>query len=233
MVSGPTNLRLYGEPLWYSPYVFSSFVALTEKGLPFEVEEVSLIDGQQRAPGYGAASVTEKVPTLEHGDFRLAESSAIAEYLEEVFAPPAYPRLFPADLLQRARARQLMAWLRSDLDALRQERSTITMFFRLQVPPLSPAGERAAQKLLRVAERLIPRDAGPLFGSWCLADSEFSFLLHRLVLNDYPLPERVKAYAEAQWRRPSVRGYIEHARPQRVPETYWAYVGMKRLEPLI
>ena len=60
----------------------------------------------------------------------LAESSAIAEYLEEVLPAPAHARLLPADVKNRARARQVMAWLRSDLGALRDERATVTMFFR-------------------------------------------------------------------------------------------------------
>src|SRR5215470_2779257 len=109
------RLVLHGEPLWISPYVCSSFVALREKGVPFEVVEVATFHGVHRRPEYRDRSVTAKVPALSHGEFWLAESSAIAEYLEEVFPSPAYPRLFPEDRHARARARQLMAWLRSDL----------------------------------------------------------------------------------------------------------------------
>jgi hypothetical protein len=34
------GLTLYAETLWISPYVFSSFVALREKRLAFDVTEV-------------------------------------------------------------------------------------------------------------------------------------------------------------------------------------------------
>src|SRR5262249_8217169 len=107
-------LVLHAETMWASPYGFSSWVALQEKGLPFTVREAPLVDLETRARAYQDRTVTAKVPALEHGPFCVAESSAIAEYLEDVFPPPAHPRLLPADAHDRARARQLMAWFRSD-----------------------------------------------------------------------------------------------------------------------
>src|SRR5207249_4664662 len=137
-------LVLHAETLWISPYVFSAWVALREKALPFAVREVSLVDLANRTPAYQDRNLIAKVPALEHGELCIAESSAIAEYLEDVFPPPAYPRLLPADVRERARARQLMAWLRSDLGALRDERPTATMFYDRATRPLSAAGEAAA-----------------------------------------------------------------------------------------
>jgi glutathione S-transferase len=225
------RFTLYGETLWGSPYVFSSYVALTEKGVPFDVVEVKLAEEcAQSAPAYRKASITARVPSLDHDGFRLAESSAIAEYLEEILPPPAYLRLFPEDARARARARQIMAWLRSDLGALRDERSTVTMFYRFRLKPLSQAAARDAEKLLRVAEQLIPASGGPLFGDWALVDSELAFMLHRLILTGEDLPPRIRAWAEEQWRRPSVREFIEHPRPP-VPDTYWAFSGTPRPEP--
>src|SRR5262245_53593729 len=98
---------LYGETLWISPYVFSSFVALQEKGTPVEVVEVELAEGACLQPSYQRTSLTARVPAFEHQGFSLAESSAIAEYLDEVFAPPSYPRLLPENIEARARARQI------------------------------------------------------------------------------------------------------------------------------
>jgi len=164
---------------------------------------------------------------MAHGGFRLAESSAIAEYLEEILPPPA-ARLLPAAPRDRARARQIMAWLRSDLAALRDDRSTITMFYRFQLQPLSGQAQRDAERLLRVAEQLIPTDGGPLFGEWSLVDSELAFMLHRLICSGDPVPDRVAAYARAQWTRPSVREFVQHARPATVPPSYWEFSGTPR-----
>jgi len=216
---------LFGENLWISPYVFSTFVALREKSVPFAVVEVGLAAGDHLKPAYSDASLTARVPSLDHDGFRLSESSAIAEYLDEVFPAPLYTPLFPADRQARARARQIMVWLRSDLGGLRAERPTVAMFYRFHVPELSPAAARDAQKLIRVADQLVPRDSGPVFGSWCLADSELAFALHRLLLNGDAVPDRIRAYAESQWSRPSVREFAEHGRPAVVPDSYWAFSG--------
>jgi glutathione S-transferase len=229
-VTDTAGYRLYGETLWISPYVFSSFVALQEKKVPFDVVEVALAEGAHLEPAYRDSSLTARVPAIEHAGFHLAESSAIAEYLDEALPAPAYVRLLPEGIRERARARQLMAWLRSDLGALREERSTVTMFYRFRLGALSGAAERDAQKLIRVAEQTIPADSGPLFGTWSLVDSELAFMLHRLLLNGEPVPARVRAYAESQWRRPSVRAFVEHPRPAAVPDSYWTFSGTPRPE---
>jgi len=226
------ELFLYAETLYISPYVFSSYVALREKGVAFDVVEVPLISGAHLQPDYASASVTGRVPALQHGGFRLAESSAIAEYLEELFPPPEYARLLPESVRDRARARQLMAWLRSDLGALRDERSTVTMFYRFRLNGLSSQAKKDTDRLVRVAEQLIPAGKGPLFGEWALIDAELAFMLHRLILNGESLPERIAAYARAQWARPSVREFVEHARPRTVPDPYWAFSGTPRPEPV-
>jgi glutathione S-transferase len=222
---------LYGENLWISPYVFSTFVALREKGIPFGLAELSLADGEHLEAPLRDRSLTARVPSLEHEGFHLAESSAIAEYLDEAFPPPAAPALLPADRRQRARARQLMAWMRSDVGALRDERSTVTMFYRFKLQPLSLAAGRDAAKLVRVAEQLIPDNGGPLFGAWCLADSELAFMLHRLILNGDEVPAGVRAYAEREWSRPSVQEFVRHPRPATVPASYWALSGTPQPEP--
>jgi len=221
------NVRctLYGEPLWISPYVFSTFVALREKNAAFDVVEVSLADGAHLQPEYRDASLTARVPCIDYDGFRLAESSAIAEYLDEVLPAPGYQRVLPGDVRDRARARQLMAWMRSDLGALREERSTVTMFYRFRLAPLSAAAQRDADKLIRVAEHTIPAEGGALFGKWSLVDSELAFMLHRLILNGDEVPARVRAYAESQWQRPSAHAYVDHPRPQAVPESYWSFSG--------
>lgn len=212
MTEPSAPLILHGDRAWISPYMFSTFVALREKGLDFEVRRIDLDDGEHNRPPYRDLSLTARVPALTHGDFWVTESNAIVEYLDEAFAAPAFPRLLPAEPRDRARARQLMAWLRSDLDSLRAERSTATMFFEPTRTPLSEAGQRAADKLLRIAEALTGDGREHLFGSWSAADSDLAFMLHRLILNDHAVPPAVLAYAERQWQRPSARAFVERPR---------------------
>ncbi len=206
------ELELFVDGFWISPYALSAFVALTEKQLPFVATEVRLDAGDQRVPAFVASSLTGRVPVLRHDDFCLSESQAIGEYLAETFPYPNHPRLFPADFKERGRARQLMAWIRSDLMPIREERATHTMFYARATAPLSTAGQAAATRLLRVAEQLVGDGRKTLFENWCLADADLGFFLMRLVLNGDPVPEGVRAYAEAQWLRPSVRAFCEHTR---------------------
>lgn len=212
------DLRLSVDAYWTSPYAFSAFVALKEKGLPFDVDEVALHQGEHRRPAALAASLTGRVPVLRHQDWVLTESSAIDEYLEDVFPHPGHPRLFPQDARQRARARQLMAWVRSDLVPIRNERPTTGLFYEgMEVEPLSPAAQAAAARLLAVAEALVPEGRPTLFADFCIADADFALMLQRLLWTGHPAADKLQAYVDAQWKRPSVRAWLQQKRPPYVP----------------
>lgn len=206
----PTKLLLYVDTQFASPYAMSAFVALHEKRLPFEITTIDLSANANHGPRYVVTSLTRRVPTLVHDDFSLSESSAIAEYLNEVF--PGAP-LYPVEPRARARARQVQAWLRSDLMPIRQERSTEVVFYGTTKPHLSAEARAAADKLFFAAESLLPADAENLFGEWCIADVDLALMLNRLVLNGDAVPERLANYARQQWLRPSVQLWVKQRRP--------------------
>src|ERR1044071_1665575 len=91
------RLMLHGNDTWSSPYVLSCFVALTEKQLPFDMQQVALSERAQRSPAYVQTSFTARVPALVDGDFSLSESSAIIEYLEDKWRGPGHPPPPPPD----------------------------------------------------------------------------------------------------------------------------------------
>ncbi len=209
----PQNpLTLFVDHQFTSPYAMSAYVTLREKGIPFATERLDLGAQQHRQTAYRQESLTARVPTLVHQGFALSESSAISEYLEEVFAPPTYTAVYPQDLHSRARARQVQAWLRSDLLPIRNERGTDTVFMKPKTTPLSAAAVEAAKKLFWVAEQLLPAQASHLFGSWCIADTDLALMLNRLVMNGDTVPERLKTYATEQWQRPSVQHWVQQQR---------------------
>jgi glutathione S-transferase len=211
-------LTLNVDAFWTSPYAFSAFVALKEKGLAFDVVPVALHEGEHRRPEALATSLTGRVPVLRHQGFSLSESSAIDEYLEDTFPSPAYPRLFPADVRERARARQLMAWVRSDLMPIRQERPTTGLFYEgMDVAPLSSAAEAAARHLMAVAGALITQGLTTLFAAFCIADADLALMLQRLLWNGYAAEDKLEAYVDAVWARPSVRAWLEQKRPPYIP----------------
>lgn len=203
------ELTLYVDAQYFSPYAMSVFVALREKGLSWRMQTVDLAAGANHEAGFARLSVTRRVPTLMHGDFLLTESSAITEYLDETFDGTA---LYPREAHAKARARQVQAWLRSDLMALRAERSTEVVFDRPTRLPLSDAGYAAANKLMTVADELLAPGAAHLFDTWCLADLDLALMLNRLVLNDDVVPPRLVEYARRQWTRPSVREWLALSR---------------------
>lgn len=202
------TLQLYVDQRFLSPYAMSAFVVLHEKGLPFACHGVDLDAGDNLLPDYASASLTARVPLLVDGDFRLSESSAIAEYLEARYPAPAYAAVYPQDEQQRVRARQVQAWLRSDLLPLREQRNTEVVFLRPVSTPLDEAGQRAAAKLIRVAEACLADGAANLFGEWCIADTDLAVMLLRLVNNGDTVPDRLADYARRQWQRPSVQAWL-------------------------
>ena len=212
------ELSLSVDAFWTSPYAFSAFVALKEKGLSFDVEPVALHLGEHRRPEALAQSLTGRVPVLRHRGWTLSESSAIDEYLEDAFPSPCHPRLFPEDVRERARARQLMAWVRSDLVPVRQERPTTGLFYEgMAVAPLSSAAQAAAERLLAVTEALIFPGRTTLFGAFCIADVDVALMLQRLLWHGYPAEDKLQAYVDAQWARPSVRAWLQQKRPPYIP----------------
>jgi len=199
-------LTLFVDAQYASPYAMSAYVALSVKQRAFDVRTIDLSAAAHLAPQFAGLSVTRRVPTLVHGDFALSESSAIAEYVDEVF--PGAP-LYPVDPRAKARARQVQAWLRSDLMPIRMERSTEVVFYGAPAPALSPVAEAAAGKLFAAAQALLPAGQAHLCGDWSIADVDLALMLNRLVLNGDDVPEHLADYARHQWQRPSAQRWVQ------------------------
>ena len=202
------EFKLYIDTRFLSPYAMSAFVALTEKGVPFKLEKIDLAAQEHLGEDYARLSATRRIPTLSHGSFNLSESSAIAEYLEDILPPPAHLALYPQAPWDRATARQIQAWLRSDLMPIREERNTEVVFLEPAREPLSPAAASAARTLFDAAGEWLKPQAVNLFGDWCIADTDLALMINRLVRNGDHVPERLIEYAEHQWQRPSVQTWV-------------------------
>jgi glutathione S-transferase len=207
--------------MWTSPYVLTCFVALRVKRLDFTIVPVHLHEKAQLAPEFAELSVTSRVPVYVEGAFAISESSAIVEYLEDAYPAPRYAPVLPADAKARARARQVMAWIRSDLLPIREERSSEYVFYPhaelKPFAPLSPAGMRAAEKLVGAANALVPHDGGPLFGAWSVADTDLAMMLQRLHRTGYALPDKLVTFAEREWKNPAIVEFCDHERPAYQP----------------
>jgi glutathione S-transferase len=88
---------LYGSSL--SPFVRKVLAFAGEKGIELELKPTGHAPGQP-GPEFLAASPLRKMPALVDGDFRLADSSAIIQYLE---ALQPEPNLIPTEPKARGR----------------------------------------------------------------------------------------------------------------------------------
>jgi glutathione S-transferase len=203
-------MLLYIDANIASPYALAAFVGLLEKGLSFDIETLDLAARANQGADFCKTSITRRIPTLIHDDFALSESSAICEYLDEVF--PGTP-LYPANPRDRARARQIQAWLRSDLMPIRDERPTFVVFCGATRPALSAQAREAADTLFSAALTLLDGRTDNLFGDWSIADVDLAMMLQRLIVLGDPVPKRLIDYATQQWSRPTLQQWVRRARP--------------------
>jgi glutathione S-transferase len=213
-----TSLVLYVDAHWCSPWTGIVHVGLREKQLTFSTAVAMVRPGVGAVDAMHDRTITGTAPVLQAGPHWLAESQAIIEYLEEAFPPPAWPRLLPADLVARARARQLMGWNRFSHDAFRRERPMERLIYRTTdaLPPLSPAARHSVSEILRVANRFTLSATSFLFSTFTIADVDFALTLWRLTL-DAALPPHLAGYVDTVLSRPAVREFLDHPRPPFLP----------------
>lgn len=213
MLAAP--LTLYLEGYFTNVWDASCLVALTEKRLEFTTARALLRDGQGVPPGLRDQAAIGRIPALQHGDVWLTESLAIVEYLEDVFPPPDHPRILPAEPRARARARQVMAWLRSDLRALRDERPwQLVVYPSTPLQPMSRAASREADELVALVDWL---DGRGELAEWNVSHADLAFAMMRLAHAGHAISPAARRLLDRNLERPSVRGYVEHARPPYPP----------------
>ena len=207
------SLTLYLDGYFVNQWDATCLVALEEKQLAYSCARALLRDGRDIPAALTGHTNIARVPAFQHGDVWLTESSAIVEYLDECF--PERARLLPADVYRRAKARQCMAFLRSDLFALRTERSWwMCVYPAGELAPLSRDAERDARELVDLVVAL--HAAGEL-AEWNIAHADLALTLLRLARTGYALPAPAQQFLDANVMRPSVRAYVEHARPPHPP----------------
>ena len=157
-------MKVFGFPL--SPFVRKVHVVAAEKGIAVEAVPAN---PNAPSPEFAAASPFRKIPALQDGDFTLADSSAIAAYLDAVQPSPA---LTPGD----ARARGKAVWFDEYADTILAAASGKVVFNRFVGPKVlgmagdeeaAAQGERDLAPVLDYLESVAPADG------W-LAGSEFS-----------------------------------------------------------
>jgi glutathione S-transferase len=203
---------LYGSSL--SPFVRKVLAVANEKGVELELRPSGL---QDKDPDFLEASPFRKMPALRDGDYVLADSSAIAHYLEARFPEPA---LIPSEPKLRGKT----IWFDEFADTILVACGA-KIFFNLIVAPRflgMPGDPEAAQQaelndlppILDYLERTVPDEGRYLVGDGLtLADlaiaSPFANLRHtgtRVCPDRYP---RTVAYVDRILARPSFAPWVE------------------------
>ncbi len=186
----------------------SAFVALKEKQLSFELVTLDLkVAGELSERVIAIFRSPARSPHSVHQDFALSESSAIAEYLEEL--APGHNRLLPLGPPAACPRPSTQAWLRSDLLVIRKERPADLVYFGKKDTrcPTMPGRRRAVCSSSPID--LLEEGAEHLFGDWSIADTDLAIMLNRLVANGDQVPSRLAAYVRRQWDRDSVRAWMD------------------------
>lgn len=169
---------------------------------------------EKRIPLYGPAAKGEilkhspsgKVPCLVDGSLAIWDSLAILEYLAE-----RHPRLWPADVAERAQARSISAEMHSGFANLRNH---MGMNVRKRYPGRGRTPE-VLEEIKRI-DALWSQAKGPfLFGAFGAADAMYAPVVLRF--RTYEVRVSNREYAEAMLALPAMREWIEAA--EREPET--------------
>jgi glutathione S-transferase len=143
-------MKIYGFPL--SPFVRKVLVVTQEKGLEAEIVPVN---PAQPTEEFRAASPYCKIPAFEDDGFRLADSTAIAVYLDAKYPQPA---LLPADPRARGRA----VWFDEVADTVVMAAGGPMVFNRFVKPRFF--GQDCDEEAARAAEEAVAGRLGYLEG---------------------------------------------------------------------
>eukprot|EP01116_Phalansterium_solitarium_P022562 TRINITY_DN7497_c0_g2_i1.p1 TRINITY_DN7497_c0_g2~~TRINITY_DN7497_c0_g2_i1.p1 ORF type:complete len:261 (-),score=69.54 TRINITY_DN7497_c0_g2_i1:421-1203(-) len=155
-----------------SPYVRKVLACLHLKNVAYRIDPIVPALGNAE---FETISPLRRVPVLLHGDAVISDSTAICEYIDEVF--PGAP-LLPSTAVERARARELEEFADSNIGQVMMKQ----LFALGVLPPgvLRPMNPAEKAILTRTVEKDIPRllnqleaqlpEDGFLFGTPGLAD---------------------------------------------------------------
>jgi maleylpyruvate isomerase len=194
-------------------------IALNLKGIEHELVPVHLLrdGGEQRRPEFAPKNPLGQVPVLEvesdSGVWRLTQSMAILEYLEE--RHPA-PRLLPETPEGRARVRQLSEIVNSGIQPFQNLKPTQAL--RQHGVDPEPLVRQVISDGLQVLETLAAPSAGrflfgdtPSFADLCLVPQLYAARRLGVKVAAFPLLCRVEGECEAMPE-------FQRARPEAQPD---------------
>lgn len=209
--------------LRYSSWSMRPWLTLTHAGAAFRTRTVELesYETTTLAERRELGSVSGLFPILRVDGQPIHESLAICEYAAEAFPDAG---LWPAPLLERARARAICSEMATGFPAMRGEMSC-HLFAR--APAFEPSAKARANidRVFEIWTESLERSGGPfLFGSVSIADFFYFPVLTRFRTYDIELPTGVGAYARSLEALPAVEALISKARTEPPNAVYDDYI---------
>ncbi|QBR00937.1 maleylacetoacetate isomerase [Paraburkholderia pallida] len=194
-------------------------IALGLKGLAYDTLPVNIRVGEHRAADYVAnVNLSATVPALVDGDFKLGQSLAILDYLDQRYPEP---RLIPLETHSRARVLELALLISCDIHPVNNLRMLRYLETELKVTPQQKAAwyRHWVEEGMAGVERMLARSAT---GPWCfgaqptLAD----VCLVPQIANALRMDCDLSAYARslAVYEHASQHPAFVAAQPQRQPD---------------
>lgn len=193
-----------------SSWSLRPWLLMKQAGIAFEEKSVRL-DQPGTHEAISALSPSGLIPCLTHGETRIWDSLAIAEYLAEQFPERT---LWPVDRQARAHARSISAEMHSGFAELRKVWPM--NFTRTGMRHLCPLGVR--RDIARIADiwtaaRGAYGSGGPyLFGAFTIADAMYAPVVSRfMTYGPVELPSAAQSYADTIFNLPAMREWGEGA----------------------
>jgi len=191
----------------YSSWSLRGWLMAKLSGIDFEEVAVDPEDPSVRAELL-LLSPSILVPCLTYDDFKIWDTLAIGEFLNEL-APQA--ELLPRDQMARARCRSICGEIHSGFTSLR---SALPMNLKGDFPKFK-IWSKAQGDIARVQEiwrDCLETSGGPyLFGKFSMADAMYAPVATRFRTYHVPLDERCEAYCESIFAWPAMQEWVEAA----------------------
>jgi glutathione S-transferase len=208
-------MQLYTGNKNYSSWSLRAWLLLRQAGIAFDEVPLRLsFNGDsdfKRA--LAAVSPAGRVPVLVDDGFAVWDTLAITEYLAERHPEK---QLWPADRLQRARARSLCAEMHSGFGALRNhcpmniEAALGEVGARVLAD--EPEVQRDLQRIVEMWSEQLAAHGGPLlFGAFSIADAYFAPVCSRIKTYALPVPDAVQRYVSTVLALPAMQAWTRAA----------------------
>ena len=203
-------LTLYVGSKRRSSWSLRPYLALAHTGLAFDTKTI-ILDRETTRAEIRKVNAAGKLPVLHHDDLVIWDSLAICEYANEL-APAA--KLWPADRVQRARARAMCAEMHSGFAPLRQNMS-MDLVADHRGEGHTPEALADAARVMDIWRDALAASGGPLlFGSFTIADAMFAPVTTRFTTYGVDLDATCRRYVDAVAALPAMQAWRRDAQSE-------------------